>query len=297
VSEPTINYPAESGSGLKIPILFGVVIALLAATVSLFWQLDQVRTEMSKMRESLLTEMSNLRETSSVTTQTNRRHLDSIREELEKARRQASMAAGQAKVEAVEQIGALEKKLAEEQSKLARQQQQTKEELSKQVEQVATTATTKIGEVSSDVSAVRTEVARNKSEADKIAALLKRVQGDLGEQSGLIATNAKELGALKALGERNYVEFNLAKTRQPQKVADIMIQLKRTDHKRNRFTIELVADDKKVEKKDRTVNEPLQFYTSKYRQPYELVVNEVTQDRIAGYLAQPKSLAARTPGS
>ncbi len=297
MSEPTITYPAESGSGLKIPILFGVVIALLAANVYLFWQLDQVRTEVSKMRESLLTEMSNLRETSSVTTQTNRRHLDSIREELEKARRQASMAAGQAKVEAVEQIGALEKKLADEQSRLAKQQQQTKEELSQQVQQVATAATSKIGEVSSDVSAVRSEVAKNKSEADKLAAALKRVQGDLGEQSGLIATNSRELGALKALGDRNYVEFNLAKTKAPQKVADILIQLKKTDHKRNRFTIELVADDKRVEKKDRTINEPLQFYVMKYRQPYELVINEVKQDRIAGYLSQPKVQASRTPGS
>ena len=286
--------PPEGRSGLKVPILFGIVIALLAANVYLFYQVDQVRTEMSKMHESLLTEMSNLRETSSVTTQTSRRHIDSLRDELEKARRQASMAAGQAKVEAIEQISSIEKKLAEEQAKQEKKVQQTKEELSQQVEQVASAANSKIGEVSSDLSTVRSEVAKNKSELDKTASELKRVRGDLGEQSGLIATNGKELSALKALGERNYVEFNLTKTKQHQKIADILILLKRTDHKKNRYTIELIADDKRVEKKDRTVNEPLQFYVAKYRQPYEMVVNEVKQDRIVGYLSQPKLQAARS---
>ncbi len=284
---------SEGGLGLKIPILFGVVLALVAANVYLFWQVDQVRTEMSKMRESILTEVSNLRETSSVSSQTSRRHLEALSEELDKTRRQASMAAGQAKVEALEQVSALERKVIDEQSKLDKRQQQAKEELSQQVQQVASAANTKIGEVSTEVSSVRSEVARTKSELDKTINDLKRVNGDMGVQSGLIATNSKELSALKTLGERNYVEFNLTKTKQPQKIADILIQLKKTDQKRNRYTIDIVADDKRVEKKDKTVNEPLQFYVGKYRQPCELVVNEVKSDRIIGYLAQPKVVAAR----
>ena len=67
-----------------------------------------------------------------------------------------------------------------------------------------------------------------------------------------------------------------------------MLTLKKTDQKKNKFTIELVADDKRVEKKDKSINEPLQFYTSKARQPYEIVVNEVGKDIIVGYLATPK---------
>ena len=294
MSEPGLELGAAEGRpSLKIPILFGVVIALAAATVYLFWQIDQVRTEMAKMRESLLTEVSNLRETSSVTTQANRRNLDTLREDLEKSRRQAAMAAGQAKVEALETVNALEKKVAVEQRKLEQSQQAAKAELSQQVQQVATTATAKIGEVATDVGNVRSEVVKTKSELDKTINDLKRVTGDVGVQSGLIATNGKELMALKTLGERNYVEFNLTRTKAPQKVADITLLLKRTDAKKNRYTIEIVADDKRVEKKDRTVNEPLQFYVAKYRQPYELVVNEVKQDRIVGYLAQPKVQAAR----
>ena len=86
----------------------------------------------------------------------------------------------------------------------------------------------------------------------------------------------------------NYFEFQLTKTKAPQKIGDVAVQVKRMDTKRNRYTIELIADDKKVEKKDRSVNEPVQFYMAKARIPYEIVVNEVRNDRIVGYLATPK---------
>ena len=92
-SNTTPHYlPQPSGPGLKIPILFGAVIALVVANVYLFLQLDQMRTEMATMRESMLDEVSNLRETSTVTNQTQQRRLESMREELEAARRQAAMA-------------------------------------------------------------------------------------------------------------------------------------------------------------------------------------------------------------
>jgi hypothetical protein len=77
-------------------------------------------------------------------------------------------------------------------------------------------------------------------------------------------------------------------------VGDVLIQLKKADPKNNRYTIELSADDKKVEKKDRTVNEPLQFViASRTRQPYEIVVNDVKKDQIAGYLSVPKVQTVR----
>jgi hypothetical protein len=143
------------------------------------------------------------------------------------------------------------------------------------------------------VSSVKTEVASNKAELDKTIAQLHSTQGDLGVQSGLIATNGKELAALKALNDRNYFEFNLGKTKAPQRVGDILLQLKKADPKKNRYTFEVTADDKRTEKKDKGVNEPVQFYTSKARQPYEVVVNEVKKDQIVGYLATPKVQSGR----
>ena len=79
----------------------------------------------------------------------------------------------------------------------------------------------------------------------------------------------------------------------PQKVGDIALFLKKTDQKRNKVTMDVLADDTRVEKKDRTVNEPIQFLTSKARQPYEIVVNKVNKDQITGYLATPTVQTSR----
>jgi chromosome segregation ATPase len=288
-----IQVPANGdGPNWKIPVLFGSVIALLGANIYLFTQVDGVRNDIGEFRKTMQTEIAGLKESSSVSTQTARRSLSSLKDELEGARRQASMAAGQAKAEATKHAEELAKRLTTEQARVEKQQQLMKTELT-QVGEAATTANTKIGEVSTEVGTVKTDVATTKSELEKTIADLKRTSGDLGVQSGLIATNGKELAALKALGERNYFEFNLTKTKEPRKVGDITVLLKKTDPKRNKYTIELVADDKRVEKKDKNLNEPVQFYVAKARQPYEIVVNEVKKDQIVGYLTTPKVQSAR----
>lgn len=282
--------PPSSGSSPLVPILFGVVIALAIATIYMFLQMNKMQTDLAAVRDTLATEVASLKQASTVTSAANRRHLESLRDELETARRQASMAAGSAKVEAQKHADEISRRLEAE---TKRQQQALRSEIG-EVKQTATATSAKVGEVTTEVGTVKTEVAANKAELDKTIADLRRATGDLGVQSGLIATNSKELAALKALGERNYFEFNLAKSKQPQRVGDITMQLKKADAKKNRYTIELVADDKRVEKKDKSVNEPLQFYVSKApRQPYEIVVNEVKKDRITGYLATPKVQQAR----
>lgn len=289
---PGSNYipPQPSGGGgssVKTAVLFGAILALLAANVYLFVQLDHVRTDVAGLRDGLQKEIARVQETTSLSTQTHRRNLSTLRDELEAARRQASMAAGQARAEATKHAEELAKRLEVEQRRAAEVQKQTQAEIT-QVKEVANTATTKITEVSTEVGNVKTEVASTRSELDKTISNLKAVTGDLGLQSGLIATNSKEISALRQLGERNYFEFSLAKQKQPQRIGDIGVVLKKADTKRNRYTIELIADDRKVEKKDKTVNEPVQFLVQKARQPYELVVNEVKKDQIVGYLSTPK---------
>ena len=157
-----------------------------------------------------------------------------------------------------------------------------------EVKQDAKATEAKIGEVNAEVGTVKTDVANTKGELEKTISDLKSVKGDLGMQSGLIATNRKEFDALVARGDRNYFEFNL-KTKTPVKVGDIALLLKKADNKKNRFTVEVTADDKKVEKKDKTINEPIQFLVAKGgRTPYEIIVNEVRKDAIVGYLSTPK---------
>ncbi|MCC6390534.1 MAG: hypothetical protein IT167_08015 [Bryobacterales bacterium] len=288
-----MNYGTPSGgSNVKVAILFGAVLALLAANVYLFLQLDHVRTDMTQMRESLQTEIANLREASSVTAQTNRKAAENLRDELETARRQAAMAVGQAKTDAEAKVADLHKRIEAERQKSAQAQQALKSELT-EVRKDASEVKGKVEDVNKEVGVVKSDVASTKSELDKTIAELKSVRGDMGVQSGLIATNGKELAALRALGERNYFEFKLPKTKAPQKVGDISMQLRKADQKRNRFTIDVWADDKKTEKKDKNINEPVQFYTSKAKIPYEIVVNEVKKDLIVGYLATPKVTAAR----
>src|ERR1700687_4304672 len=114
----------------------------------------------------------------------------------------------------------------------------------------------------------------------------------MGVMSGLIATSSREIDALKQLGDRNYTQLALYKRKDPIKLADISILLKKADVKANSYTLELQVDDHKIEKKDRTTNAPVQFYVGNDRQPHELVINQVGKDQIVGYLATPKAPAS-----
>ena len=278
--------PPAPAAGTGVKILFGAVVALLAANVYLYMQLDHVKKDLVNTNTATQAQLDKLQEVSSLTTRTNSRRVDELKDQLERARRQASLAAGAAKDEAL-------KKVAETRSQLETAQQQAKQELKADISQAKEAADTKISAVGTEVSSVKTDVAATKTELEKTVADLKRATGDLDGHSVLIATNGKELAALRTLGERNYLEFKVTKSKQPQKVGDIMILLKKTDAKKNRYTIDLTADDKTVEKRDRGVNEPIQFMTGKAKQPYELIVNDVKKDTIAGYLAVPKVLNVR----
>ena len=286
---PTYLEPPSDHSGLRTALVAGALIALVAANIYLYVQVDHVRTDMAKMNESLMTEITNLRDASSVNTAAQARHVETLKEELEAARTQARTLSSQAKQEATARAEALAKQLADAQ---ARQAQQFNTEISG-VKQTSDSLNSKIGDVSSDVGNVKTQVSSTQAELQKTIAQLKSVQGDMGVQSGLIATNANELQALKRLGERNYFEFKLGKTKQPQRVGDITLLLKKTDPKKHSYTVDVMADDKLTEKKDKNMNEPVQFYTSKAKQPYELVVNQVDKNQIVGYLATPKEQQAR----
>jgi chromosome segregation ATPase len=240
-----------------------------------------------------MNQVSNLRDTSSVTSASQKAHMDTLKQELaaaqERAASQARTLSSQAKAEAAAHADQLAKQIKDEE---ARNQQRVSSEIS-EVKTSAATANTKIADVSTDVTGVKSKLSETDANLQKTIADLKTTRGDLGVQSGLIATNASQLDALRRLGERNYFEFKLGKTKDRQRVGDITLLLKKTDPKKNKYTVEVMADDKLTEKKDKNVNEPVQFYTAKAKQPYELVVNSVGKDLIVGYLATPKEQAAR----
>jgi chromosome segregation ATPase len=285
--------PEPPKSGLFPALAAGAIIALFAFNIYLYVQIDHTRTDLAKMQESLTTQLTNLKDASSVTSAAQKAHLEQLKQDLETSRNQARTLASQAKTEAAAHADAHADQLARQiQAEEAKVQQQVSSEIS-EAKQSASAANAKIADVSTDVGGVKTQVSATQAELQKTISDLKSTRGDLGVQSGLIATNASELQALRRLGERNIFEIKLGKTKTPQRIGDITLQLKKTDPKKNKYSVDVMADDTLTEKKDKNINEPVQFYTAKAKQPYEIVINKVQKDMIIGYLATPKEQSGR----
>jgi hypothetical protein len=145
-----------------------------------------------------------------------------------------------------------------------------------------------------EVGKVKDDVAASKAAIEQTQAQLQRAIGDLGEQSGLIARNAEELAALKRTGLRDYFEFDLRKAKTSAPVGPVALRLKDADAKKHKFNMVLVVDDVEIEKKDKTLLEPVQFYRKGSKQLNEIVVYAVSKDRITGYLSTPKAAETAT---
>jgi DNA repair exonuclease SbcCD ATPase subunit len=190
------------------------------------------------------------------------------------------------------QLGLTKKELAQRSAELQREQQQqraTEQRLAAEQQQQFGQVNGDLANVKNDVGGVKTDVASTKTELTSTIAKLQSTIGDLGVQSGLIAKTRDDLEVLKHKGDRNYYEFTLQKGSRPQAVSTVSLQLKKTDPKRGKFTLNVTADDKTIEKKDRNVSEPIQFYTGRDHLLYELVVWTVTKKDATGYLSTPKN--------
>jgi len=152
-----------------------------------------------------------------------------------------------------------------------------------------------VSSVKTDVGGVKTDVAANRTDLEATKTQLTRVMGDAGVMSGLIAKNHDELDILKHKGDRNYYEFTLQKGQQPTLLSTIKLQLKKADQKHSRYTLEVSSDDRIIQKKDKNLDEPVQFYSGKDPALFELVVNSIEKNKVSGYLSTPKSAKTSTP--
>jgi hypothetical protein len=194
------------------------------------------------------------------------------------------------------QLGMTKKELADRSAELTREQRAAEQRLNEEQKKEASRISQVSGDVSNvktDVGGVKTDVASTKADLAATMAKLQSTVGDLGVQSGLIANTRADLEVLKHKGDRNYYEFTLVKGASPQPVGTVSLQLKKTDPKKGKFTINVSADDRTIEKKDRNVSEPIQFYTGRDHMLYELVVWTVDKKQATGYLSTPKN--APTP--
>jgi hypothetical protein len=171
--------------------------------------------------------------------------------------------------------------------------EQYKQEAAAQITEVRADADTKLGTVSGEVTGIRQDLISTREDFGRQLVDVKNVLGDG------IARNSSDLADLRKKGERDYFEFDIRKDskRPVQRVGDLQLALTKTDPKNHKYSIAIQVDDNRLEKKDRTTNEPVQFLVGRDRLRYELVVNSVDKDRIRGYLSVPKDkvLASEIP--
>jgi multidrug efflux pump subunit AcrA (membrane-fusion protein) len=191
-----------------------------------------------------------------------------------------------------QQAGLTKKELAQRTAQLQAEQKAAASRLEQ--EQKAQTAQINavsgdVAGVKTDVGGVKTDVASTKADLEATKAKLQSAVGDLGVQSGLIANTRSDLEVLKHKGDRNYYEFTLLRGAKPQPVSTVSLQLKKSDAKHGKFTLNVTSDDKTIEKKDRNVSEPIQFYSGRDHLLFELVVWTVDKNKATGYLSTPKA--------
>ena len=279
IPDPGDGYQASS-TPRWVPIAIGVLFVALGGGV--YWLHSQSQSSQEELRAEL--------------TATKTR-ADQLANALEETNQRLAQVSGQQQVTS-QKLGLTQDELARART-LAQQIQKNQEEvqsrtaqLNAQIGQVRQENESKFGQVTTDLSGAKNDIAANRKELEETKARLTSTIGDLGVQSGLIAHTREDLEALKRLGDRNIFDFNLAKTKAPQRIGPIQMRLTKTDAKKSKYTVLVVVDDRSVEKKDRTVAEPVQFLVRGSRTPYEVVVMEVAKDRITGYLSTPKEMAS-----
>ncbi len=260
-------------------LLAAIAVALLGAVGGLIWsyalsgRLTSQQVELADAKQSNVKLAAELRETDA--------RLRVATEELGKS------------------LGLTQKQMDARAEEIIRREQaqeansQRLETAQKQTAQQVSAVSSEVSNVKTDVGGVKSDVAKTQNDLATTISQLQSMKGDLSGHSSLIARNHDELEILKHKGDRTFYEFTLNKG-QKKPVGTVTLELKKTDPKKGKFTVMVYSDDKGYEKKDRGVNEPLQFYSGKDPLLFEIVVNTVnSKNQVSGYLSVPKN--APTP--
>ncbi len=290
---PSSNVPKQSLSEKGLipePVKLVLILLLLLAVVYLYWDGSQYRkanqAQLAKISEQLQTlENANKLSEANLSGQ-----LTSLKTDLEGAQ---------------EAVGTTKAEFKKTAAQIQAEGQKTKRELSQalatkadasqvdaQVQAARSEADSKIGQVNTEVGGVKTQVVAVKTDLDATRRDLEGTQRQLVDVrdslTAAVAKNASELAQLRLKGERNYTEFTLPKKNEVIRVEDIRLILTKTDRKKGKFNLKVLVDDSQLEKKDRVINEPLQFLVGQNRVRYEVVINWVEKDKAGGYLSVPK---------
>jgi len=276
VPGPHESYQYENaGTPRWIAVLFGLLIVALGLTA---YAGHSVQTRLEQ-------ELSKNEEQNKILTA-----------QLEQANGRIADLKGQVDVTS-QKVGMTQAELAEARSRaesIRKQQVASDQKLTQQITAAQKESEEKIGAVATDVTGAKKDIEATKTDLEATKTKLDRATGDMGVMSGLIARNHDDLEELRRKGDRNYYEFTIQKAKQAQRVGPVQIALNKADQKKNKYTITVLADDKSIEKKDKTSGEPVQFYVKGAARtaPYEIVVFDVTKNQITGYLSTPKEPTA-----
>jgi predicted nucleic acid-binding Zn-ribbon protein len=268
VPSPQESYHYEStGTPRWIAVLFGLVIAGLAVLAYAYYSTQ------SRISQDLTKQQEQNRILSAQLDQANSRIAD-LKSQVEIT---------------AQRMGLTQSEIAQAKSRaeaIRKEQQAADQKFTTQMKE----SEEKIGAVASEVGGTKKDIEATRSDLEATKGKLERSMGDMNVMSGLIAHNRDDLEDLRRRGDRNYYEFTLQKSKNAQRVGPVQISLNKTDAKKSKYTITVIADDKTIEKKDKTSGEPVQFYVkgSARMAPYEIVVFDVGRNQITGYLATPK---------
>lgn len=270
-----VQAPPSPPTPGSVKILFALIgVLVILAGINLYW-LNSTRHEFAELL-SRQTDQTNLLT----------RRMDTSDEHYAQLKGQFDVTG--------EKLGMTQSELARAHTLATKIQAQQKEAVAKlnnelstkastdDVTKVSTDANTKIGALSSDLAGTKKD-------------LTDALTGTKGELSGAIARTHDELVELAHRSDRDYFEFNLARKSARQKVGSVTLILRKTNPKKNQFTVGIVSDDQTTERKDKSINEPLYFLARGASSPLELVVNKLSKDSISGYISTPKGFFAGVP--
>jgi hypothetical protein len=282
--EVRVIEPDHSDSPIKFLLIFVVLAVLVAGEIYSISKINSTRdaleAQQTQTNKQLAAQFQDqLTSRLSAIENSNAQQFDALKDELDSAAKRLGSTGGELKRSRamVAQLQSAQQKQAEElQQQLALKADQQQ-----------------VGALGQDVTAQRSDLDNTKKALDSVRSDLGMARSEMGT---LIARNHDDVETLRRLGERDYFEFT-ATRKSPARVAGVGVTLTKTNVKRHQFNMALVVDDLQVEKKDRTINEPIFFYVNGSKRAYELVVNEVRSNQVKGYVSAPKGsteVAART---
>jgi chromosome segregation ATPase len=274
-------------------VKLALIVVLLMAVVYLFYDNSQQKKASNAQMAKIADQVQNLENERKIREETLASQLSSLKSEFDGAQ---------------EAFGSTRAELKKTAAQIQAEGQRTKREFSEalankadssqveaQVQAAKTEAESKIGQVSTEVGGVKTQVVAVKTDLETTRRDLEGTQRQLidvrDSLSAAVAKNSSELAQLRLKGERDYFEFTIPKKDQQTKVEDIRLILTKTDAKKGKFNLKILVDDSQLEKKDRVINEPIQFLVGQHRVRYEVVINWVQKNKAGGYLSIPKDKA------